>query len=72
MALARRDALSVEERAAASVAICDAANALLGERVAPGAVVAYGPSWQEPLMFVYGVGHPIEPVPEPARHWVPL
>ena len=40
MALARRDALSVEERAAASVAICDAANALLAERVAPGAVVA--------------------------------
>jgi 5-formyltetrahydrofolate cyclo-ligase len=40
MALSRRDALSVEERAAASVVICDAANALLAERVAPGAVVA--------------------------------
>ena len=40
MALSRRDALSVEDRAAASVAICDAANALLAERVVPGAVVA--------------------------------
>jgi 5-formyltetrahydrofolate cyclo-ligase len=40
MALSRRDALSVEERAAASAAICDAANALLEERVAPGGVVA--------------------------------
>src|SRR5262249_35088737 len=40
MALSRRDALSVEERAAASVAICDAANALLAQRVAVGAVVA--------------------------------
>jgi 5-formyltetrahydrofolate cyclo-ligase len=40
MALSRRDALSVEERAAASAAICGAANALLAERVMPGAVVA--------------------------------
>ena len=40
MALSRRDALSVEERAAASAAICDAANALLAERVVPRAVVA--------------------------------
>ena len=40
MALSRRDALSVEERAAASVAICDAANALLAERVEARAVVA--------------------------------
>ena len=32
--------MSVEERAAASVAICDAANALLAERVEAGAVVA--------------------------------
>ena len=40
MALARRDALAAEERAAASVAICDAANALLAQRVVPGAVVA--------------------------------
>src|ERR1043165_2078597 len=40
MALSRRDALSVEERAAARVAICDAANALLAERVQAGAVVA--------------------------------
>jgi 5-formyltetrahydrofolate cyclo-ligase len=40
MALSRRDALSVEERAAASAVICDAANALLAERVVPGAVVA--------------------------------
>ena len=40
MALSRRDALPVEERAAASVVICDAANALLAARVVPGAVVA--------------------------------
>jgi 5-formyltetrahydrofolate cyclo-ligase len=40
MALSRRDALSVDERAAASVAICDAANALLAERVTRGAVLA--------------------------------
>jgi len=40
LALARRDALAAEERAAASVAICDAANALLAQRVVPGAVVA--------------------------------
>jgi len=32
--------LSVEERAAASAAICDAANALLAERVVPGVAVA--------------------------------
>jgi len=38
--LALRDAMTVEERAAASVTICDAANALLAARLSPGAVVA--------------------------------
>jgi 5-formyltetrahydrofolate cyclo-ligase len=38
--LALRDAMTVGERAAASAAICDAANALLAARLSPGLVVA--------------------------------
>jgi 5-formyltetrahydrofolate cyclo-ligase len=38
--LARRDAMAVAERAAANVAICDAANALLAARAPRGAAVA--------------------------------
>jgi 5-formyltetrahydrofolate cyclo-ligase len=38
--LALRDAITAEERAAASAVICDAANALLAARMSPGAVVA--------------------------------
>jgi len=38
--LALRDAMSADERAVASAAICDAANAVLSERVSAGAVVS--------------------------------
>jgi 5-formyltetrahydrofolate cyclo-ligase len=38
--LALRDAMTEGERAAASVAICDAANALLAARLSPGAIVS--------------------------------
>ena len=38
--LALRDAMSAEQRAVASAAICDAANAVLAERLSPGAVVS--------------------------------
>ena len=38
--LALRDAMTVAERATASAAICDAANAMLGARLSPGQVVA--------------------------------
>jgi len=38
--LALRDAMTAAERAAASAAICDAANALLAARLSPGQVVA--------------------------------
>jgi 5-formyltetrahydrofolate cyclo-ligase len=38
--LALRDAMTERERAAASVAICDAADALLAARLTPGAIVA--------------------------------
>ena len=38
--LALRDAMTAAERAAASAAVCDAANALLAERLSPGAMVA--------------------------------
>jgi 5-formyltetrahydrofolate cyclo-ligase len=37
--LASRDAMTAAERAAASAAICDAANALLAARLSPGQVV---------------------------------
>jgi 5-formyltetrahydrofolate cyclo-ligase len=38
--LTLRDAMAVEDRAAASATICDAANGLMSARLAPGAVVA--------------------------------
>jgi 5-formyltetrahydrofolate cyclo-ligase len=48
VSLAKRDAMTAAERAAASAAICDAANALLAERLSPGHLVAlYAPKGSE-------------------------